>query len=324
MIKTGAGFVASAVAAALIASPARAGDGVSEINQTCATQTGCFAGDAPGFPVEIASPGSYVLTGSLSAGPNLDGIALGADGVTLALNGFEIVGPANCIGAGSTVVCDTGDGYGVAGNNRSRITLRNGTIRGFAFGGVILGDRSRIEALVVEGNGGDGIFVGSHSRVHGTSVFQNQGAGVQTRSNVVVTENAVGSNRSNGIDTNVACSVVDNVTFRNGRAGISAVSGATIRGNTAFDNESEGIVAGAGSLVTDNAVRDNDGDGILADNGSSVQQNAVHLNGGFGLNLATEASYHANSITDNTAGTVTGGVIRGHNHCDGANAPNCP
>jgi len=37
-----------------LAMPARASDGVLEINQTCAIQTGCFAGDTAGFPVTIS------------------------------------------------------------------------------------------------------------------------------------------------------------------------------------------------------------------------------------------------------------------------------
>ncbi len=45
-----------------LATSAFATDGVLEINQTCAVQTGCFAGDTAGFPVEIDVAGSYRLT----------------------------------------------------------------------------------------------------------------------------------------------------------------------------------------------------------------------------------------------------------------------
>ena len=37
----------------VLATPALASDGVLEINQTCAVQTGCFTGDTAGFPVTI-------------------------------------------------------------------------------------------------------------------------------------------------------------------------------------------------------------------------------------------------------------------------------
>ena len=39
----------------LLATPARAGDGALEINQTCAVNTGCFARDTAGFPVTIST-----------------------------------------------------------------------------------------------------------------------------------------------------------------------------------------------------------------------------------------------------------------------------
>ena len=49
-----------------VSAPGYAVDGVLEINQTCAVQTGCFSGDDPGFPVTIVTPGSYRLTGNLT------------------------------------------------------------------------------------------------------------------------------------------------------------------------------------------------------------------------------------------------------------------
>ena len=52
----------------LLSAPSlHAGDGRVEINQACAVNTGCFSGDAAGFPVTIdGSAGeSYLLTGSL-------------------------------------------------------------------------------------------------------------------------------------------------------------------------------------------------------------------------------------------------------------------
>ena len=50
-----------------LAGPALAVDGVVEINQTCAVQTGCFSGDTAGYPVTITQPGSYRLTSNLAS-----------------------------------------------------------------------------------------------------------------------------------------------------------------------------------------------------------------------------------------------------------------
>ena len=74
-----------------ISGPANAVDGVLEINQTCAVNTGCFAGDTAGFPVTISASGSYRLTGNLDlVGTAVPVIQITADRVTLDLNGFMV------------------------------------------------------------------------------------------------------------------------------------------------------------------------------------------------------------------------------------------
>ena len=61
----------------LLASAAYAGDGVLEINQTCATETGCFPGDSAGFPVtvNVGTGSSFRLTSDLAL-PNSDTTAI--------------------------------------------------------------------------------------------------------------------------------------------------------------------------------------------------------------------------------------------------------
>ena len=60
--------------APLVAFPASAADGVIEINQACATITGCSPSDKPGFPVTITS-GSYILTSDLVVPAEVHGIS---------------------------------------------------------------------------------------------------------------------------------------------------------------------------------------------------------------------------------------------------------
>jgi hypothetical protein len=101
-----------------LATPAMAADGVLEISQTCAVQTGCFPGDDPGFPVTITTPGSYRLTGSLdlsAEGVNVSGVAVSVPAVTIDLGGFHVAGPTSCSGSGLTIDCSpasTGVGSG--------------------------------------------------------------------------------------------------------------------------------------------------------------------------------------------------------------------
>jgi len=77
-----------------LAAPALAADGVLEINQTCATRTGCFSGDAAGFPVTIGGKAgsSYRLTGDLIVpDENTDAIVVSTSDVGIDLNNFSII-----------------------------------------------------------------------------------------------------------------------------------------------------------------------------------------------------------------------------------------
>lgn len=107
-----------------LATPAFAIDGVLEINQTCATQTGCFAGDAAGFPVTITASGSYRLTsGLVIPDPYTGAIAISIKNVIIDLNAFSIVGPTVCTG----VCAPTGAGDGIF-SIQENVSVRNGSV----------------------------------------------------------------------------------------------------------------------------------------------------------------------------------------------------
>ena len=112
-VATGASGLALA---SLIARAAIASEGVLEINQTCAVQTGCFAGDAAGLPVTITASGSYRLTSNLAVlNENTDGIQVGADDVSIDLNGLAIQVPVTCSGT------PTVSAYRTRGSVRGRV-----------------------------------------------------------------------------------------------------------------------------------------------------------------------------------------------------------
>jgi hypothetical protein len=158
-------LLAAILLALVLASPAWSVDGVLEINQTCAVNTGCFSGDSGGFPVTITNPGSYLLTGDLVAGNNQDGIQVSADGVTLDLNGFRIVSSSSTITSVN----------GIEGSDRQNIEVRNGTVQGFRGRGIIFSGSSRgVRILDIRtlGNGFQGIDLdgGGHLVSRCTSV----------------------------------------------------------------------------------------------------------------------------------------------------------
>ena len=108
---------------------AEAQDGAIEINQLCVA-SGCFAGDAAGFPVEITQPGSYRLTSNLEVPNATDGVEVLADNVTLDLNGHVIQGPVSCSGSppncGSPAI-----GRGIQLFSANNVKLLNGSVEGF-------------------------------------------------------------------------------------------------------------------------------------------------------------------------------------------------
>jgi hypothetical protein len=204
---------------------AHAGEGVIELNDTCAKGSGCLPGDSPGLPIQINAPGSYRLTSDILGNAlAYDAIVeINAEAVTLDLNGFSIVGS----GAGS------GSKGAIFGGHR--VTVRNGFVRFAANDGVQLGGSSRVDDLHVHGSGRDGVRIAGEGSVR----------------NVVAT-----SNGGNGI-TAGAASVIDGCTATaNGGSGISLPSG-TVRGSTATQNSDRGGDFGPGVAYSTNVFSAN-------------------------------------------------------------------
>jgi len=287
---------------ALCTGAARAADGVVEINQARALAGGITPRDESGFPVTISVPGSYRLTSNLFVPPNLSAIDITADGVTLDLNGFEVVGPVSCSPSCPSPIP-------VAGilSSGNRIHVRNGTVRGFGGWGVFFAvfvSDNRVdhvyvtsnaadgifgrEGMIVEGsiavqNGAAGISVGSNSLVQGCMATGNVSAGISTSGPAVVVGNAVSSNGANGIDAAAGSVIRENAAIGNSD-GISA-DGGLVTQNVAAANVGNGIRVFVGGLANENVVNTNSASGIVADSGSSVQGNTAYSNALDGFNF---------------------------------------
>ena len=162
------------LAGVLAASTAGAVDGVLEINQTCAVETGCLAADAPGFPVTIGQSGSFRLTSALAVPLDATGVEITAEDVTLDLNGFSIRAPSDCTAQACPGLGGRGITSSVAGTRVS-----NGFVRGFADGGVDLGDESVVERVEARANGRVGIAVGDRGRIQGSQSTNGAGDGLR-------------------------------------------------------------------------------------------------------------------------------------------------
>lgn len=263
-----------------LSSPALAVDGVLEINQACAVNTGCFSGDAAGLPVTITAPGSYRLTSNLTVpDENTDGIVVSANDVGIDLNNFAIIGPVTCSGTPLTCSPTSGTGSGVERTSSSiaGTSVKNGSISGMGFCGVYLGPQAEVRNLRVRWNRVSGIYANKGSTVSG------------------------------------------NTALSNGGYGIFDVPGSTVSGNTADSNGGTGIYTTTGSTVSGNTVRSNGGTGIYAGYGSTVSGNTARSNTGYGLQfVGSDSAYSGNVISANSAGTVSGTAVQlGQNACNG-------
>lgn len=244
------------------ASPALAVDGVLEINQTCAVQTGCFAGDAPGFPVTLPSSGSYRLTSNLDyPGATASAIELATSDIAVDLNGNTIKGTNTCTtGAGGWVTsCTESNGYSaISGNGSVRVRVTNGRILGAGGAGINLADASEVRDVQVSDCGGEGIVLGSRSRAISVSAIGNGATGIViSNGSGLVLDSLATNNRFNGIQLAAASTASGNISVGNGEVGLLASSGSSVSGNTVRDNGVYGLYLSGGATYRDNTVSNN-------------------------------------------------------------------
>ena len=236
---------------------------------------------------------SVTLTRSLTNCPD-KGLVIGADGITVDLNGHTIDGTVTQLTdcdvppfgpAGITTPATTGMtikngtlqqffagfGAGTETTGMSNSTLRDLTARDNRFAGITMGSRdghndgNRIVHNHVYGNGcGDGIALNTargNLVAHNRSHDNGEGIGICCGQDNVVRDNVVTRNADNGIG--ICC---------DGRANL-------IEGNRVTDNANNGIIVffnAEGTLIRRNHVARN-GDGIVIDeaSGNTVAYNVV-------------------------------------------------
>lgn len=241
--------------AVLVPCAAYAGSGAFEINQDCVA-VGCFPGDAPGYPVTISQPGTYVLTSDIAPPGNefTDAIEIPtATPVDVDLRGHTIDGGSTC--AGTPVVDCTAlkgrSGFSIGGNGIAvTVHIHDGRIRGFteAFHALDLDIGSKFDGLTVTDSQA-GLKVQAVTpdydiRISNSMFARNKlvGIGRYTGDTRVHVENCtVAGNGANGIEAGSESTFVNNRIDRNGgfgiacnftgSSGVCAVGGNTFSGN---------------------------------------------------------------------------------------------
>lgn len=277
-----------------IASPALASDGILEINQACATQSGCFTGDAPGFPVIISQAGSYQLTSNLSEQDRSRSlIRLTTSDVSIDLRGFVMSYPST--GAGQAI--------GIDGGSANRSSVRNGVLKNAGGDCVSLGNRGRVEEMVISGCGQRGISLAGGA---------------------IIRDNQVEDTGFEGIAAQGSPMVIDNFVIRAGRTqaaeGIEVGVAALIRGNVVRLGSGVGIRVGQRSNVEGNVIDSNVGNGISADAHSLIRSNTAVANSGTGIRFdpypggsgVTSGLVVHNVTNDNFIGIYAAGLLLGN------------
>lgn len=250
------------------------------------------------LPVTINQPGSYYLTGNLDGSGG--GITVTADDVTLDLMGFTIDG-------GGTGVTS----YGILLDGSNNAAIRNGTIKGFGWGGIYQGATSvrytRVMDITTINNGSlstgsyySGIYLlGLHSHVERCTSGDNGGYGIYAYIGSRLINNTAYSNGGTyGIVGN-ASSILSGNTVYNHFGSSYAIYGSTstkLTENSAnYNHGTGGIYGGAGAILSGNSARNNDGIGIYGSTGASLIGNNANINKGWGI-----YGFNSNLIKDNT------------------------
>lgn len=230
---------------------ANASFGVVEIDQTLALAGGITPSDTPGFPVTIDQTGSYILTGNLTVpDANTTAIVVTAEGVTLDLNGFAIIGPATEAGPNGT-------GVGIQGG--AGIVVFNGTIRGMGSIGLQMDSRSRAEKLHLYYNA-TGLTASVDSLITEVIAGRNRLDGIFVGSDTTIARCVTNENLRDGIRvTGSRCIIIGNVATDNDRYGISTGTDCSLIQNNASRNLSHGMTLAAGTGYAQNIINANNG-----------------------------------------------------------------
>lgn len=218
---------------------------VVALNESVAQAGAQFSGDSPGYPITLAIPGLYVLSGPLRPPQGQSAIIVSAHGVTIDLNGQSIAYVFGCtLAANGATQCPSGSTVGIKSTGPGT-TIRNGRIYGFTGAGIeiregivenMLVDTNKvgIKASNVGGPTGD-----MPSRISGTRVVRNLGSGIITTSALI--ERSVLSGNGQGT-SGFGALLVDSMVIGNLNVGISnednaigsvpsAMKGTVVRGN---------------------------------------------------------------------------------------------
>lgn len=226
----------------------------------------------------ITQPGSYYLTGNVTGVVGKHGIEINASGVTLDLNGFDVVGVA-AMGAFDGVTSDS--------SSLSNVEVKNGSVRNWGDKGVDFSSGTSrtitVTGVRAGGNVATGIAVGEASIVSGCTSSLNGGTGITAGTGSVIIGCTSTANTAFGISASTGCKITACNAFDNGGTGIFGSAGSSVINCVAHSNDGIGIEVGFGVTVADCSAAYNGSHGFEASNASTITNCAAIASGGSGF-----------------------------------------
>lgn len=241
---------------------------LSEVEPRIALSAATTPGNALSV-FRITQRGSYYLTGNVVGVSGKHGIEIASSGVTLDLNGFEVLG-----------VAGAQDGIRTGLSGLSGVVVKNGSVRNWGEDGVdletLVPRGARVEGVTSSGNGQRGIAVGDGS-VHASTATQNGAQGVSV----------------------VEGLVTDSYSSENSLSGFLLGAGVTARSSVAMGNDTHGFSADSGALVVDSTARSNGSNGFNTTGPASFRSCVSEGNGQSGFSLWTASSISGSTARSN-------------------------
>lgn len=204
----------------------------------------------------IVSPGSYYLDRNVIGANGKHGIEIVSSNVTLDLNGFAVVGVTGSL-----------DGIATSGLRR-HLSIRNGTVSGWASDGINLltggaGSNAIVEGVISATNGAMGIRVGENSIVRSCVSQGNGSTGINAGASVVIEDCVSRGNTGDGFSlTGLDAALSGCIARENSGSGVFSSFSARLANCTLSQNGGGGAFLGDGAMLTDCTVRANSSDGI--------------------------------------------------------------
>jgi parallel beta-helix repeat protein len=286
---------------------------LAEVEPRVAVNAANTPGDADSL-FKISQPGSYYLTGNITGTAGKNAVEIAAVGVTLDLNGFDLVGVPGSL---SGVYADTAF---------SSLTITNGSLRAWGASGI---ECSNVTACLVDrvrtiANGVHGIFLGHESVVTACVSRDNTFGGIIAGEGSTITDCTASINHGSGIVVGIGSTVAHCTTYFNGGNGVFARK-STVTGCTVSGNSSDGIDAQSHSTIESCSVTENAGHGVTMISGCLVRACNCRTNG-FGSGTGADISVagadnrlEGNNCTDADIGifVTSAGNIIVRNTCSG-------